>query len=743
MDPNYAISYSPGSLTVTAAPLTVYANNQWMQVGTTVPTLTASYSGFVNGDTSSSLATQPTLSTTANSSSTVAGSPYPIVASGAVNPDYSFTYVAGSMTVTTLPVPTMTVSDGGTYNGSAYVASGLVNGGTSLEGMGLTYTYYVGTAPVGTPLSAAPISAGTYTVVASFAGSADYSATQSTPMVFAIGKAPLTVTANSLSKAYGAPLPTLAGTMVGLIAGDGITASYTTSATAASHVQGGGYPITPSLSDPNNKLSNYVVTIVNGTLTVSPVLLTVTALNQAKVYGAVLPTLTASYSGFVNGDSSPSLTTQPTLTTTATGASHVSGNPYTITASGAIDADYTISYVAGSLSVSPAPLTITANHQAKPYGLALPILTASYSGLVNGDTSASLTTQPTLTTTATASSTVSGGPYTITVGGAADPDYSINYAAGNLTVTPAVPAVTISSSSTSIAYGQSFTLTATLSATVPPNEGTVTFSANGVSLGSSSVTAGAATIGPFALSVANYQIVATYSDASGNYATAGSTAIGAWSINDVAGAGVYAGDGGPASAANLNDPHGVVVDASGNTFVADTANNVVREINHATGIITTVAGTGTPGYNGDNIAATAAELHNPGSLAVDSAGDLFIADASNSRVREVSATTGIITTVVGTGTSGYNGDNIPATAANLAGGAAIAFDSAGDLFIADANNDRIREVNKVTGLITTIAGNGGSGFSGDGGAPTNAELDNPEGVAVDSGRGRIHRRHLQ
>ena len=143
-----------------------------------------------------------------------------------------------------------------------------------------------------------------------------------------------------------------------------------------------------------------------------------------------MPTLTASYSGFVNGDTSASLTTQPTLTTTAMASSHVSGNPYTITASGAADPDYSITYAAGSLTVTPAALTITPYNQTKSYGTALLPLGASYSGFVNGDTSASLTTPPTLTTTATASSHVSGSPYLITASGAVDADYSISYGTG-------------------------------------------------------------------------------------------------------------------------------------------------------------------------------------------------------------------------------------------------------------------------------------------------------------------------
>ena len=164
-----------------------------------------------------------------------------------------------------------------------------------------------------------------------------------------------------------------------------------------------------------------------------------------------MPTLTASYSGFVNGDTSASLTTQPTLTTTATASSHVSGNPYTITASGAADSDYSITYVAGSLTVTPAALTITPYNQTKAYGASLLPLSASYSGFVNGDTSASLTTQPTLTTTATAGSHVAGSPYSITASGAVDSDYSISYGAGTVTVTPV--ALTITANHLSKVYG--------------------------------------------------------------------------------------------------------------------------------------------------------------------------------------------------------------------------------------------------------------------------------------------------
>ena len=224
-------------------------------------------------------------------------------------------------------------------------------------------------------------------------------------------------------------MPTLTASYSGFVDGDtsaNLTTQPTLTTTATAGSQVGSYTITASGAvDPD-----YTISYASGTLTVTTAALTITADNQTKVYGAALPTLTASYTGFVNGDTSASLTTQPTLVTTATASSHVAGSPYAITASGAVDSNYSITYVAGSLTVTTAPLLITADNQTKVYGAALPTLTVSYSGFVNGDSSASLTTQPTLTTTATASSHVAGNPYTITASGAADSDYSITLCRG-------------------------------------------------------------------------------------------------------------------------------------------------------------------------------------------------------------------------------------------------------------------------------------------------------------------------
>ena len=206
-------------------------------------------------------------------------------------------------------------------------------------------------------------------------------------------------------------------------------------------------------------------------------------------------------------------------------------------------------------------------------------------------------------------------------------------------------------------------------------------------------------------------------------------------INTVAGTGSegFSGDGGPASSAELSYPYGVALDASGNLYFADLGNNRVRKVN-GTGTITTVAGAGSYGFSGDGGPATSAELAQPTGVAVDSSGDLYIADNSNNRVRKVDSS-GTITTVVGGGISGL-GDGGPATAAQLNQPVGVAVDGSGNLYIADAGNSRVRKVDG-SGTITTVAGTGGFGFSGDGGPATAAQLNSPYGVALD-GSGNLY-----
>ena len=188
----------------------------------------------------------------------------------------------------------------------------------------------------------------------------------------------------------------------------------------------------------------------------------------------------------------------------------------------------------------------------------------------------------------------------------------------------------------------------------------------------------------------------------------------------------YSGDNGPATAAELNYPDGVAVDAAGDLFIADTDNNVIREVVKATGDIITVAGNGTAGYSGDNGPATAAELDDPAASPSTPRATCSSPTTDNNVIREVVKATGDIITVAGNGTAGYSGDNGPATDAELDDPDGVAVDAAGDLFIADSGNNVIREVVKATGDIITVAGNGTAGYSGDNGPATAAELDYPK-----------------
>ena len=252
----------------------------------------------------------------------------------------------------------------------------------------------------------------------------------------------------------------------------------------------------------------------------------------------------------------------------------------------------------------------------------------------------------------------------------------------------------------------------------------------------------------------------------------------------------YTGDGGAATAATIGSPFGVAADGAGNVYIADYFNNTVRKVSHA-GIMTTIAGTGAAGYNGDNMPATAAQLNGPQGIAFDAFGNIYVADKFNERIRKIDPS-GNITTVAGTGlhggtdgngynndgpataanldypasiaidcggnmyiadwgsqtvrkidlsgnihnfagtfAGGYNGDGIPATSAQLNSPSCVAADCFGNVFIADSWNNRVRKVTP-DGIIATIAGNGTSGYSGDGGAGTSASLWVPNGITLDA-----------
>jgi streptogramin lyase len=162
------------------------------------------------------------------------------------------------------------------------------------------------------------------------------------------------------------------------------------------------------------------------------------------------------------------------------------------------------------------------------------------------------------------------------------------------------------------------------------------------------------------------------------------------------GTGGYSGDSGVATSAELNSPFGVAVDASSNLYIADSGNNRIRKVAASTGIITTTAGNGTAGYSGDSGAATSAALYSPFGVAVDASGNIYIADTYNLVIRTVTASTGIITTVAGNGTAGSTGDGGAASSAELSYPTGVVVDSLGNFYIADYNNNKVRTVGSIT-----------------------------------------------
>ncbi|MBI4474706.1 MAG: IPT/TIG domain-containing protein, partial [Acidobacteria bacterium] len=206
------------------------------------------------------------------------------------------------------------------------------------------------------------------------------------------------------------------------------------------------------------------------------------------------------------------------------------------------------------------------------------------------------------------------------------------------------------------------------------------------------------------------------------------------SISTIVGIGqtTLLGDGGPATLATLNLPEGIAIDRAGNLIIADTRHNKVRKVDLAAGTISTIAGTGQKGFAGDDELATSAHLFLPSGVAVDPEGNILVVDSLNKRVRKLTVATGIITTVAGSGDYGYDGDGDLATQAKLRDPTGIAVDAAGNFFVADINNHRVRKIDALSRIITNVAGNGTGGFSRDDIQAADSQLNYPYGVAVDA-----------
>ncbi len=431
VDPNYDITYVAGNATVTKAAFTITASTTSNVYGTT-PTVTASFSPPPVAGT---LTTPPTCSSAVTATTGVGVYTGANTCSGAVDADYAITYVAGDATVTKAAL-TITASTTTTTYGTPPT----VTASYSPTGDGALLT----TQPACSSTVIATTGVGSYSGANTCSGAIDpnFDFTY-LPGDATVTKASLTIKATDGSMTYGGSPPTITvASYTGFLNGDNST-DLTTQATCASQATSssrvGSYQSTCS----GASASNYTISYAPGSVTVNPAALKITASDATTIYGTA-PTITPTYTGFVNGDSAASLTTEPTCASTDAGSGQV-GTSYDSSCSEAVDSNYTISYATGSVTITPAPLTIAASSPTFSYWGTLPPITAAYSGFVNGDTSSNLTTQPTCSTTATSSSAV--GTYPATCAGAADSDYTITYAAGTVTIGQAKPTVTVTGQS--------------------------------------------------------------------------------------------------------------------------------------------------------------------------------------------------------------------------------------------------------------------------------------------------------
>jgi hypothetical protein len=423
-DVNYAITHANGVMTIQQAPLIITAENKGKAFGDANPTLTATYFGFLNGETSGVLDSPVSLSTTATQGSP-AGS-YPVTAVGAMDNNYSITHINGSLTIGT-SILTITANPATRVYGATHPMFSVeyvgFQGGDDESALD-TPVSFTTTATVNSPT-------GQYAITPGGATDGNYT------LVFVDGAmdvtpAPLGITANNTSRAYGVSNPPFAVTYSGFVAGDDANDLDTpviamTTATSASQPK--MYPISPSAAAD----ANYSITFVNGMLTVIKGTLIVTAVDQSRPYGDDLP-LTVSYMGFVNDEDESALDTLPTVSSAATATSPVGG--YTLTASGATAANYNTVHFTGTLTVTKAPLGIRADDLFREFGVANPTLAATYTGFVNGEDENVLDTPVSLSTTATAVSPL--GAYPITAFGALDANYEITHTNGTLTIAQAI-----------------------------------------------------------------------------------------------------------------------------------------------------------------------------------------------------------------------------------------------------------------------------------------------------------------
>jgi len=431
-DANYTLTYVAGTMSVTPAPLTIWASNGAMVYGGTPPVITPEYVGLVAGDTAATFSISPnvapTCTTTPVLNNTTPVGTYPSICSGATDPNYTISYAAGKVTVAkaALSITSNATRIYGAPNPSPFPLTtvGLVNGDT-LASAGIVVSCTT-TATTASPVGTYPITctgpASTLTYIITY-----------TPGTLTVTPAPASVTPNAASKVYGTadPVPLTTGTLTGFLPADNVTATY--SRTAGETVTGSPYTISATLS-PAAVLTNYAITYNTANFTITPAVASVTPNAASKVYGTADPAFTGTLTGFLPADG-------VTATYSRTAGETVAGSPYTISATlspAAVLSNYTITYNTAAFTITPAVASVTPNPATKVYGTIDPAFTGTLTGFVAADNVVA-------TYTRTAGETVAGSPYTISATlapAAVLGNYAITYNTAKFTITPAAASVT-------------------------------------------------------------------------------------------------------------------------------------------------------------------------------------------------------------------------------------------------------------------------------------------------------------
>jgi len=431
---NYSFVFGTGTLTIGKAMLTVKPRTAVMSYGSQVPALAYDMTGFVNGETVQIVSGVPSLTTAATANSPAGVYMVNVDTTKLSSNNYSFVAISGAITVNKAILTVTPAAASMTYGGLQPALSYQVTGFMNEDGSGV-----VSGAPVFKTSVSSGSPAGAYPIVGSVGtlSAANYTL-QVTGGTITVNKAVLTVAANAASMTYGGPLPTLTYKVTGYVNGDGTskisgTPVLSTNASAASPA--GVYAVTPALG--TLLADNYTFAMTPGVITVNQAVATVTADNQSMIYGTVLPAMTYTVSGLLNGDTASVISGAAQMTVSGASGPPVVGQ-YSITpALGTLTStNYSFRFRGGSLTVAKATLTVTADNLSMQAGSPVPALTYTVSGLVNGDTTVSAASgTPSLTTTTVSTSPVGSYPIGITHGSMTASNYTFNFVRGTLTVT--------------------------------------------------------------------------------------------------------------------------------------------------------------------------------------------------------------------------------------------------------------------------------------------------------------------